>query len=218
MFGIIPMKISFAFPKCSITKFRRNLKKCQIDHDHPIHIQTAGINKFNSAKNGEISKKWEWEEKNHDGKKHLWLKWLGRFNETGVTPVSSYCGCEADAIEIEGLCFIFRSNCQLQYACCCCCCSLFYAQCKFCGTSRAICKFSARFFQKQILTIEKCLIKSKMRREHCAHISLYAPHIDIFRSNCTPSKKANKVWVWAREIEKKVNCSDENQRVCWCET
>lgn len=122
-------------------------------------------------------------------KKAFVIEMIGPVQWNWSDTVSSYCGCEADAIEIGGLCFIFRSNCQLQYACCC---TLFYAHITIRWNLTCHMQIFLFFSQKQILTIEKCLIKSKMRREHCVHISLYAPHIDIFRSKCKASKKANK--------------------------
>lgn len=159
-------------------------------------------------------RKKSWRHRDREGEKHVWLKWLGRFNEIGVTP-SSYCGCSADAIEIEGLCFIFRSNCQLQYV------FLFIFLCITIGTSRAICKFfSFFFFQKQILTMEKCLIKSKMRREHCIHISLYVAHIDIFRSKCNASKKTHTQTKseYTKDRKKMSTVATRIKEYRWCET
>lgn len=188
-----------------------------------LMYRQAGINKFKSAKKRCNFKEMRMRKKSRQHihtharrKKAFVIEMIGPVQWNRSDTVSSYCGCEADAIEIEGLCFIFRSNCQLPI---CCLCFLFTLLCtlQFCRTSRAICKFSSLFFQKQILTIEKCLIKSKMRREHCVHISLYAAHIDIFRSKCKTSKKSKQSVSVSDRDEKKVNCSNQNQRVCWCE-
>lgn len=148
-------------------------------------------------------------------KRHLWLKWLGRFNGIGVTPCPVIVVVKRMPSKL-GAFVLFSdqiANCNMPV--------VVHSSMRilpFCGTSRAICKFSSLFFQKQILTIEKCLIKSKMRREHCVHISLYAPHIDIFRSKCKASKKSKQSVSVSTRDRKKVNCSNENQRVCWCET